>query len=217
MMRAHPVLPALCTRALFPALFPALLAAALFAGCRGSVSERPPIHLNPNMDNQQKYLPQHESRFFADGKTMQAPPEHTVAQGELREDDAYFRGRGADSAYVDSPVPVTPALLARGAERYRIFCQPCHGDLGNGRGVIMQYKFPIPPTSYFDPRILAMKDGNIYDVISNGIRNMPSYRQQIPVPDRWAIVAHVRTLQRAALPDSLKYNPVSPSTTSTTK
>jgi hypothetical protein len=189
-----------------PILICAVIALALSqSACfRGGTSENPPIHPNRNMFTQEKYRPQRESHFFPDGKAMQTPPANTVAIGELRGDDAQFKGKTGEGAYVDSPLPVTPALLARGAQRYAIFCLPCHGPLGNGRGKIMDYKFPIPPTSYFDPRILQAKDGYIFEVISNGIRNMASYKAQIPVADRWAIVSHVRELQKAQLPDSLK-------------
>ena len=182
----------------------ALLALAEPGCFRGGTSEHPPIHPNRNMFTQEKYKPQSESRFFADGKTMQTPPANTIARGELRADEGYFTGKNGEAAYVDSPLPATSSLLARGNERYGIYCRPCHGELGNGRGRIMDYQFPIPPTSYFDPRILAAKDGYIFEVIGNGIRNMASYKAQIPVEDRWAIVSHVRELQRAHLPDTLK-------------
>ncbi len=167
----------------------------LQTGCREAQSDKAPVHLNRNMATQQKYKPQSESRFFADGATMQTPPAGTVARGELREDDAFYRGKTAAGVYLDSPFPLTPTRLARGEERYNIYCKVCHGAKGDGKGKIMEYSWPIPPTSYFDPRILTMKDGNIFEVISNGVRNMPSYRQQISVADRWAIVAHVRALQ----------------------
>lgn len=177
--------------------------ALLIGGCRGSVSDKPPIHPNPNMDTQAKYKAQAESNFFADGATMRTPPEHTVARGDLREDSTFHRGRVAGGGFATaSPVPVTPALLARGAGRYAIYCSPCHGLKGDGKGKILEFKYPIPPTSYFEPRILAAADGYLFDVITNGIRNMPSYARQIPVQDRWAIVAHVRTLQRAGAPPS---------------
>jgi mono/diheme cytochrome c family protein len=172
------------------------------SGCRESQSGKPPIHLNRNMFTQEKLKPQRESNFFEDGSSMRTPVENTVARGELREDDAYYRGKTAGGAYADLPVPLTPELLTRGKQRFLIYCVTCHGPNGDGKGKIMEYKFPIPPTSYFDPRILAMKDGNIYEVISNGIRNMPSYRQQIPVADRWAIVSYVRALQRLQTPTS---------------
>lgn len=182
----------------------ALAALIVFPACRGSVSDQPPIHPNPNMDTQAKLKPQRESHFFADGASMRTPVEHTVARGELRADDAMYRGKLADGSYVDSPVGFGADVLARGRERYEIYCTPCHGSLGNGRGKIMDYKYPIPPTSYFDPRILAAKDGYIFEVISNGVRNMAAYKAQISVRDRWCIVAHVRELQKAPLHDSLK-------------
>ena len=181
-----------------------LVCGAVLAGCRGTTSEAPPIHLNPNMDTQDKYKAQRESRWFEDGSAMRTPVEHTVARGTLREDPAMFLGKLGEDQYVDSPINLTVADLARGKERYAIYCTPCHGELGNGRGKIMQYKYPIPPTSYFEPRIVQAKDGYVFEVISNGIRNMPSYKAQIPVRDRWCIVGHVRELQRAQLPDSLK-------------
>jgi hypothetical protein len=186
-----------------------LCAAALLLGassCREAISEKPPVHLQRNMATQQKYKPQSESRWFEDGATMRTPVEHTVARGELRADDALYRGKAADGRFVDSPVAFTPDVLARGKQRYGIYCLPCHGELGNGRGpVITKYtSYSIPPVSYFDPRILQAEDGYIFDVISNGIRNMASYKAQIPVADRWSIVGHVRELQKAQLPDSLR-------------
>ncbi len=189
-------------RALLPLCVAVVIAA--FPGCRGMVSDQPPIHPNQNMDTQTKLKPQRESMFFADGSTMRTPVEHTVARGELRADDAMYRGKLADGSYVDSHVGYGADVLARGHERYAIYCTPCHGALGNGRGKIMDYKFPIPPTSYFDPRILAAKDGYLFEVISNGVRNMAAYKAQISVHDRWCIVAHVRELQKASLHDSLK-------------
>lgn len=190
-------------RFLLPAALLLLLSAS---SCRESVSSDAPIHLQRNMMTQEKYKAQAESKWFDDGSTMRTPVEHTVAVGELRADDAMERGKLATGQYVDSPVPFTPTVLARGKERYRIFCQPCHGDLGNGRGPVFTkfQSYSIPAVSYFDPRILQAKDGYIFEVISNGIRNMASYKAQIPVADRWSIVGHVRELQKVQLPDSLK-------------
>ncbi|MDX9758860.1 MAG: cytochrome c, partial [Bacteroidota bacterium] len=170
----------------------------LLAGCRGTISEQPPIHPNPNMDTQEKLVPQRASAFFVDGSSMRTPPEGTVARGELREDAAYFTGKNDDGSYVAMPFVVNAADRARGAERYMIYCQPCHGAAGDGKGVIAdpKYRYPIPPTSYLTQPILDAADGYLYEVIANGVRSMPSYRQQIPVRDRWLIVAHVRALQQ---------------------
>lgn len=168
------------------------------SGCyRGRPSEDPPIHLNPNMDTQEKYKPQSPSRFFEDGLTMRQPVPGTVAIGELHEDDAYYRGKNADGSLVrNMPVEVTMETLRRGQKRYNIYCAPCHDQTGSGKGIVVKKGF-LPPPSFHLDRLREVEDGHIYDVITNGIRNMPSYKHQIPVSDRWKIVAYVRALQRS--------------------
>jgi predicted small lipoprotein YifL len=168
------------------------------SGCyRGRPSEDPPIHLNPNMDTQKKYKPQSASRFFEDGLTMRQPVPGTVAIGELHEDDAYYRGKNADGSLVrNMPVEVTMETLRRGQKRYNIYCAPCHDQTGSGKGIVVKKGF-LPPPSFHLDRLREVEDGHIYDVITNGIRNMPSYKHQIPVSDRWKIVAYVRALQRS--------------------
>jgi mono/diheme cytochrome c family protein len=180
---------------------PFTAAVLLLAGCRGTTSEDPPIHLNRNMDTQEKYIAQRSSGFFADGKAMRTPPEGTVARGHLREDNVWFSGKNDDGSYAANiPFTVDDAVQKRGAERFSIYCSPCHGFAADGKGKIMEYKYPIPPTNLYEQRIYDMADGNIFETISNGIRNMPSYRQQIPVRDRWCIVSHVRSLQAQGTP-----------------
>jgi len=187
--------------------------ALLITSCyRGKPSEDPPIHLNPNMDSQQKYEAQEESQFFKDGLTMRPPVAGTVARGDLREDDAYYRGRNNDgSLIVKMPVEITMDLLKRGQERYNIYCSPCHDRTGSGKGIVVKKGFLQPPSIHLD-RLRESPDGYFYDVISNGIRNMPSYKHQIPVSDRWAIVAYVRALQRSQnagaedVPEELREN-----------
>lgn len=170
--------------------------ALLAAGCRGWTSSKPPIHLNPNMDRQPKYRPQAESAFFYDGATMRAPVPGTVARGELREDPAFFEGKDATGKeLLRSPVATTEALLARGAERYRISCQPCHDPQGDGKGILFQ-RASVPTASFHSEKLRAASDGRLFDVITNGQGLMPSYRWPIAPADRWAIVAHVRELQR---------------------
>ncbi len=187
--------------------------ALLITSCyRGKPSEDPPIHLNPNMDSQQKYEAQEESQFFKDGLTMRPPVAGTVARGDLREDDAYYRGRNNDgSLIVKMPVEITMDLLKRGQERYNIYCSPCHDRTGSGKGIVVKKGFLQPPSIHLD-RLRESPDGYFYDVISNGIRNMPSYKHQIPVSDRWPIVAYVRALQRSQnagaedVPEELREN-----------
>ncbi|MBI4510423.1 MAG: cytochrome c [Deltaproteobacteria bacterium] len=168
----------------------------LLAGCRGQPSEKSPVHLIEDMDFQPKYQAMEASSFFADGRSMRPLVAGTIAQGMLEEDDAYFRGKNGDSFVSKAPIEVTEGVLHRGQERFDIFCAPCHDRSGSGRGMAVRRGFP-PPIDLSSERGLTMPDGEIFQVISNGVRNMPSYRSQIPVDDRWAIVAWVRVLQRS--------------------
>ena len=169
-------------------------------------SGEPPIHPNPNMDWQESFKPQEKNTFFADNAAMRKPPAGTVARGFLREDTRFYAGRTETGEYVErAPVPVTRELLERGQERYDIYCEVCHGKAGDGNGIIMTGTSSItgegygytPAPTYHSERLRNVTDGYMYDVIANGIRNMPGYAQQIPVADRWAIVAYVRALQRS--------------------
>lgn len=175
-----------------------IIAVGLTGGCfRGEPKEKPPIHLNPNMFKQPKYKAQSQNEFFTDGATMRQPVSGTVAADSLREDKAYYSGRDErDSLLAKMPVPVTMQLLKRGQERYNIYCAPCHGQTGDGQGIMVQRGY-LPPPSYHQDRLRNVTDGYIFDVITNGVRNMPAYRHQIPVADRWAIVAYQRALQRS--------------------
>ncbi len=172
------------------------LLALVTAGCvRGCTSRRPPIHINPNMDLQPKYLAQSENAFFYDGMTMREPVPGTVARGELRDDSPYWTGRDAAGELVAAlPLPVTPALLDRGAERYAIYCAPCHDPAGTGKGILFQ-RGNVPTPDFRDPRLLGQPDGHFFDVITNGVGLMQGYKYPVGVADRWAITAHVRRLQ----------------------
>jgi mono/diheme cytochrome c family protein len=143
-----------------------------------------------------KYRPQAESLFFYDGATMQKPVPGTVARGELREDRALFEGKDASGAdLATSPLPATEERLARGQERYRIYCQPCHDARGDGKGILFQ-RGNVPTTSLHSDKGRGATDGHLFDVITNAIGLVPAYRWPIPADDRWAIVAWVRELQR---------------------
>ena len=178
--------------------FAAALGALALAGCRGMVSEAPPIHLNQNMDFQERFDPQEANPLFADTRAMRPPVAGTVARGFERTDDAFYRGASAGAYTPTSPVPLTEELLRRGQQRYNIYCSVCHGKAGDGRGIIMtgQYGY-TPAPSYHDDRLRGTEDGYLYHVIANGVRSMPGYAQQITVADRWAIVAYIRALQRS--------------------
>jgi mono/diheme cytochrome c family protein len=203
----------------------ALASAVALTGCaRGCTSSRPPIHINPSMDDQVKVLPQTASTFFFNGASMRDPVPGTVAIGGLREDAAFFTGKGADGQYVATvPVTANDALLERGHQRYTIYCQPCHDARGDGRGILFQ-RASVPTGNYHTEKILKYTDGEIFDVITNGRGLMSGYRWPIPPSDRWAIVAYVRELQRqrqaraaitsaAAPADAATSNPTSTSAT----
>lgn len=174
-----------------------LLAAIALVGCRGNKSEDPPVHVFGDMDWQPKYQWGEASPLFEDGRAMRPIVEGTVAQGHLDEDDAYFRGKNEKGEFVQrAPVEVDEKLVRRGQDRFNIYCAPCHDMTGGGRGMVVQRGFP-PPVELSSDRVRAMPDGQIFDAITNGVRNMPSYRKQVPVADRWAIVTWVRVLGRS--------------------
>ena len=159
----------------------ALTSAVGVAGCaRGCTSSRPPIHLNPSMDNQPKVRAQAASTFFYDGASMRPPVPGTVPIGGLKEDSALFTGRGADGQFVATiPGTVDEARLERGRQRYTIYCQPCHDARGDGKGILFQ-RGNVPTASFHQEKILKYTDGQIFDVITNGFGLMAGYRWPIP-------------------------------------
>ena len=166
------------------------------ACARGCTSSRPPIHLNPSMDDQPKVRAQTASAFFFNGSSMREPVPGTVPIGGLKEDGAFFTGKGPDGQFLATiPVTTDDALLERGRQRYAIYCQPCHDARGDGRGILFQ-RGNVPTATFHQEKILKYPDGQIFDVITNGTGLMSGYRWPIPPADRWAIVAHVRELQR---------------------
>jgi len=126
-----------------------------------------------------------------------------VARGDLEGSAAYRTGRTGDGWVTAFPVPVTEQLMRRGQERYDIYCSPCHGLAGYGDGVVakradaLQEGTWTPPSSYHTDLVRSRPAGQLFNTITNGIRNMAAYGAQIPVADRWAIVAYVRALQRS--------------------
>jgi len=171
----------------------------VLTGCRGSSSDAPPVHINPNMDRQQRFEAQEANRFFEDGRAMRLPVAGTVARGFLKEDVEFWEGRSETGEYVEAiPMDVTMELMERGRDRYDIYCSVCHGLSGDGNGIIMTGDYGyVPAPTYHSDFLRAAPDGYLYDVVRNGIRSMPGYGQQVPVADRWAIVAYIRALQRS--------------------
>ena len=141
-----------------------------------------------------RYDPLEASTFFTNGASGRLPVANTVARGQLNEDRHLYEGvvdgRPADTF----PFPITPAVMARGQERFNVFCSPCHGRTGEGNGMIVQRGFRQPP-SYHQDRLRNAPVGYFFDVMTHGFGAMQDYSAQVPVADRWAIAAYIRALQ----------------------
>ena len=176
-----------------------IISILLLTGCfRGSKFESTPIHLNPNMDNQQKYRSLEESKFFEDGSTMRKPIEGTVARGMISDDYSYQSGKNDDNSYLmNNPIELTEEVLNRGQDRYNIYCSVCHSQVGNGKGIVTQYDYPVIPANLHDQRIREQADGEMFNTIVYGLRSMPAYGYQLNTEDVWSIIHYVRALQRS--------------------
>jgi len=161
-----------------------ILGMLTLAGCRQDMHDQP------------RFKPLAESDFFADLRSSRAPVDGTVARGQLHEDTYFYTGKiGANPGnYMPSEVPVNEETLARGRERFNIYCAPCHSRLGDGNGMVVQRGYRHPP-SYHQDRLRQAPLGYFFDVMTNGFGAMPDYAAQIPPRDRWCIVAYIRALQ----------------------
>jgi mono/diheme cytochrome c family protein len=164
---------------------------SLVGGCRQDMHDQP------------RYDPFERSRFFEDQRASRPLVAGVVARGHLDEDTAFFTGTGPAGPVAVNPLPSTRETLVRGRQRYDIYCTPCHDRVGSGAGMIVQRGYK-QPTSFHDPRLRAVPDGYLFQVMTNGFGTMPTYAPQVPPRDRWAIVAYIRALQlsqHAALAD----------------
>lgn len=183
--------------------FAVVLAVSLL-GFRGTRFTHPPMDVFPEwafpgMKRQPKPRPQGESTFFADGRADRPQPAGVVSRDPLRNDDALYAGKAADGAWVRGfPIAVNAATMARGKERYTIYCGPCHGAVGDGNGITKQYGMGATP-SYHDDRLRNMAEGEIFNTITHGSpnKNMQPYADKLLPEDRWAVILYVRALQRA--------------------
>lgn len=158
------------------------MTALTLAGCRQDMHDQP------------KFLPLRISDFYQDKRSARPIIEGTVARGQLKADTYFYTGKIGNQDGDEMPFPVTADVLARGQERFNIYCSPCHSELGDGRGMIVQRGLR-PPPSYHTDRLRKAPLGHFFDVITNGFGAMPDYAAQIPVADRWAITAYIRALQ----------------------
>jgi mono/diheme cytochrome c family protein len=186
-------------------------------GFRGSFSRRPPIELFPDMVRQNKVRPQTPSEFFPDQHASRLIPAGTVPRGgpyvingeELKidgkpvyryEDSPVNTGQivGTTNWVPLNPLPITRQLLERGQQRYQINCLPCHGPVGDGKGIVGKYGL-VGMANFHDQRLINMGDGELFNTITYGKNLMGAYGANVTVEDRWAIVAYLRVLQRSQL------------------
>ena len=147
-----------------------------------------------DMHVQPKYKPLAPTSFFDDGRSARPVVPGTVARGHLQIDEQLYTGKVHGALADTFPFPITLQDLARGHERYNIFCSPCHGRLGDGPGMIVQRGFPPPPSYHID-RLRQAPVGHFFDVVTNGYGRMYSYASRVPPEDRWRIIAYIRALQ----------------------
>ena len=160
-------------------------AALVLSGCRQDMHDQP------------KYIPLRESTFFTDARSARPLLEGTIARGHLHDDELLYGGKvnGRDATMF--PFRVDAAVMARGRERFDIYCSPCHGRTGQGDGMVVRRGYRRPPSMHQD-RLRDAPVGHFFDVMTNGFGAMPDYAAQIKAEDRWAIAAYVRALQLSA-------------------
>jgi hypothetical protein len=191
----------------------ALIGAALGAatvgmlGFQGSLMRKPPFELFPDMDRQAKLRPQEPNRFFANGVSSQLPPVGTIARSVpiqtvngpvyAFEDSPVNTGRitGTTNFIETNPLPFNQALLARGRDRFDIYCAPCHGRLGDGNGITKKIGVMPAVANLHDKRIVELADGEIFNTVSNGKGLMGAVGPMLQAQDRWAVIAYLRALQ----------------------
>jgi len=190
------------------------------AGFRGQKSSRPPIEIFPDMDHQPKVKAQVTSTFFADNRGARKPIEGTVplgyamplhkpVEGSLGEASGPYKqiifssspmyldtGKLGDQWGTGFPMEVTPEVVTRGAERFKINCAVCHGETGAGNGIAGKYGL-VGIANLHQDRIRQMADGEIYNTIVHGKNSMLGYGDKIQVQDRWAIISYIRALQKS--------------------
>jgi mono/diheme cytochrome c family protein len=163
-------------------IFAVVATGAILAGCRQDMHDAP------------SYDPLQQSAFFANGAASRTLVANTVARGQLRADEHFYTGKINGQPAAEFPMPVTDEVMARGQERFNVYCSPCHGQTGLGDGMIVQRGFRRPP-SYHDERLRNSPPGYFFDVMTNGFGAMQDYAAQVSVSDRWAIAAYIRALQ----------------------
>jgi len=160
----------------------AFAAVALLAGCR------------QDMHNEPKFIPQRGTDFFADGRSVRPQVDHTVARGQLDQNEYFYTGLLNGKEQDAMPFPATMTVLEHGQERYNIYCTPCHSRVGNGDGMIVHRGYK-PAGNYHDSKRLSEPLSHYFYVMTNGYGAMPDYSEELTPADRWSIAAYIRALQ----------------------
>jgi mono/diheme cytochrome c family protein len=147
-----------------------------------------------DMHDQPKYVPLRQSTFFNDARSARPLVEGTVARGQLHDDELMYTGKVKGEDATVFPMAVDAAVMARGQQRFNIYCSPCHGRTGLGDGMVVRRGYRRPPSLHQD-RLRTAPVGHFFDVMTNGFGAMPDYAAQVKVEDRWAIAAYIRALQ----------------------
>ncbi|OQX69838.1 MAG: hypothetical protein B6A08_02880 [Sorangiineae bacterium NIC37A_2] len=181
-----------------------LIPFAFIAKARAAKTTEGRVHVVWDMDFTPAYKAQEGNPLFGDQRSMRTPPEGTVALGQLHDDEHLYTGKVGDewaSSFPES-LALSEATMERGKQQFGIYCTPCHGQLGDGNGIVHQRASKlkqgwVPPSDLHQTYIKEQPAGQIFGAITNGVRNMPAYGPQISAEDRWAIVLYLRALQKS--------------------
>ena len=154
----------------------------VLAGCRQDMQDEP------------KFFPQRGTTFYADGRSVRPQVANTVARNQGNQDSYFYTGLINGKEGDGLPIDLNAETMARGQERYNIYCTPCHSRVGNGDGMIVQRGYR-PAGDFHTDRLRNAPLGHFFAVMTNGYGAMPDYAAQITPQDRWAIAAYIRALQ----------------------
>lgn len=198
----------------FLALFAFVCIATIsILGLQGTKSDKPPLYIFPDMDFQAKYLPQASNDFFKDHCNDRPVVPYAVQRGysfekekvfsreyvsDMSDHPEIYTGKTLDGQFLKGfPVKINEETMLEGQRCYKLFCQVCHGALGDGNGITKQYGM-VATASYHDDRIRQMAEGEIFDTITHGKNTMGAYADKLSPQQRWAVIAYIRALQRAS-------------------
>lgn len=149
-----------------------------------------------DMHDQPRFEPLEATTLFEDGRASRPRVTGTVARGERTWDAHLMEGKLGGALATSFPMPVTAEVLARGRERFDIFCSACHDRAGTGNGIVVKRGLKQPPSLHIE-RLRTAAPGYLYDVITRGFGAMYDLSDKLAPADRWAVVAYVRALQRS--------------------